>query len=444
MKSSKALLSYAGTLGLITLSQVALAQPAPAAAPDPAAAPAAAPAPAAIDAAPAPEPVNAAVEPQPAPAVLPPAPLPAVEPAPAELTPAEAAEPLPKKLAVAKKGWLQIGWLAQAWYAFDKGDNLAVDADSGQTVTSANYFRIRRAQLRLFGSIVPETVDFFVLADFAKTLRGSKLTNADGTSTGYYASGQDSTPLLDIYLTFKSEYADMTIGQWKSPISYEAGTSSSELILPERSYASRYFGDNYDLGFKVEKKFEYVKYSAQVLQGGTANTPDTNKQKELALRLEFYPIKGVFVGGAGLVSVGQRDSQTSTREVIEVDAGYNADGLLVRGEALWGTKGATDTKYAAERTDARGMSLSAAYTIANTLQPAVRIGYLDVDETIVPTNMPLVKKFNLKTDEVRSYEFGLNYMIEGKNAKIMAAYGYYDFGYIDPRHQVILAAQVSY
>jgi hypothetical protein len=216
------------------------------------------------------------------------------------------------------------------------------------------------------------------------------------------------------------------------------------LILPERSYAARYFGDNYDMGLKVEKKFEYVKYSAQVLQGGTANVRDNNKQKELALRLEFYPIKGVFVGGAGLASVGQRDSQKSTREVIEVDAGYDADGLLVRGEALWGSKGATDTKYAAERTDARGMSLSVAYTIAKTLQPALRIGYLDVDETIDPTKMPLLSKFDLKTDEVRSYEFGLNYLIEGKNAKVMAAYGYYDFGYIEPRHQVIVAAQVAY
>jgi len=90
------------------------------------------------------------------------------------------------------------------------------------------------------------------------------------------------------------------------------------------------------------------------------------------------------------------------------------------------------------------MSLSAAYTIAKKFQPAIRIGFLDVDETIDPDNMPLAKKFSLKDDEVRSYELGFNYFIAGKNAKLMASYGYFDFGTLDPRHQVMLAAQVAY
>jgi hypothetical protein len=446
MKTSKALLSYAGTLGLITMSQVAFAQTAPGAAPaaptTPAAAEPAAPASSTTSAASATDmSATSSLSEKPAPAVIPPSASPEVLPAPAESA-KEAEEPAPKKLAVAKKGWLQVGGLAQAWYVFDKGDNLRTDPESGKVMTGANYFRIRRAQLKLSGTIVPKVVEFLVLADFAKTLKDEKFVVAGEKQKGYVYSGQDTSPLLDFNITIKSDYADFTIGQWKSPISYEAGTSSAELILPERTYAARYFGDNYDMGFKIEKKFDYVKYSAQVLQGGTANVPDTNKQKELALRLEFYPIKGMFIGGAGLASVGQRDTQSTTREVIEVDAGYDNDGILVRGEMLWGSKGVD--KDNVQRTDARGMSLTAAYTIAKTIQPAVRIGFLDVDETIDTANMPLAKKFGLKTDEVRSYEFGLNYLIEGKNAKVMAAYGYYDFGYIDPRHQVTVAAQVAY
>lgn len=449
MKISRTLVSCVGTLGLVSLSQVAFAQPAPVA-PAPAAAPAAA-APAAMAPGEAAPPAAAEAPPtgtmgaltdvQPAPAVLPPEAPPAVEPAPVE-PPAEAAEPLPKKLATAKKGWLQIGGLAQAWYVYDKGDNLRTDPESGKMLTGANYFRIRRAQIKLSGTIVPDLVEFLVLADFAKTLKDDKFVVTGEKQKGYVYSGQDTSPLLDFNITVKSEYVDATIGQWKSPISYEGGTSSAELLIPDRAYSTRYFGDNYDLGFKLEKKFEYVKYSAQVLQGGTANVTDSNKQKELALRLEFYPIKGLFVGGAGLASVGQRDTQSTTREVVEVDAGYNNDGLLVRGEMLWSSKGVD--KDDVKRTDARGMSLSAAYTIAKVLQPAVRIAYLDVDETINPAKMPLAAKFGLKTDEVRSYEFGLGYMIEGKNAKIMASYGYFDFGDIDPRHQVILAGQVAY
>ncbi|MGC4064360.1 MAG: porin [Polyangiaceae bacterium] len=298
---------------------------------------------------------------------------------------------------------------------------------------------------------MPDTVEFLVLADFAKTLKGtsSQVTGADGTATklSYYGAGQDSSPLLDFNFTLKSEYVDFTMGQWKSPISYEAGTSSAELIFPERSHAARYFGDNYDLGVKLEKKLKYVKYSLQLLQGNTANTIDNNKQKELALRLEFYPIDGLFVGGAGLASVGQRDTQRSTREVVEVDAGYDKDGVLLRGEMLWGKKGPSNDNV--DRVSSRGMSVTAAYTIAKTIQPAFRFGLLDVDQELDPADLPLVAKFGFKTDTVRSYEFGLNYFIEGKNAKIMAAYGYLDFDSVpnvtfNPRHQVTLAAQFAY
>jgi hypothetical protein len=155
----------------------------------------------------------------------------------------------------------------------------------------------------------------------------------------------------------------------------------------------------------------------------------------------------VFIGGAGLASVGQRDTQKSTREVIEVDAGYDKDGILLRGEMLWGKKGLV--KDGVDRVSSRGMSVSAAYTIAKKFQPVFRFGLLDVDQTIDPKDPPLKTKFGILSDQVRSYEFGFNYLISGKNAKVMASYGYFDFDSIpgvtfNPRHQVILAGQVAY
>jgi hypothetical protein len=452
MKISRNLLSYAGVVGLVSLSQVALAQTA---APDAPAADTTTPSPSAPVAAETTAPAGdsaaaTATVDLAAKEAAAPTPVPLVEAAPTAPA-AEKAEVFPKKLAAAKKGFLQIGTLAQAWYIYERADALAVDGDSGKTISSTNTFRIRRAQLKLSGAIVPDTVEFLVLADFAKTLKPSStnVTGADGNPAklGYYGSGQDSSPLLDFNFTLKSEYVDFTMGQWKSPISYEGGTSSAELIFPERSHASRYFGDNYDLGARLEKKLKYVKYSFQVLQGHTANTADNNKQKDLALRLEFYPFEGFFVGGAGLASVGQRDTQRSTREIVEVDAGYDNNGILLRGEMLWGKKGASNDDV--ERVSSRGMSITGAYTIAKTIQPAFRFGMLDVDQTLNPAELPLVSKFNYKTDSVRSYEFGLNYFIEGKNAKLMAAYGYLDFDSVpdvvfNPRHQVTFAAQFAY
>lgn len=468
MKISRTLLSYAGTLGLVSITQAALGQTAPVAAPPPAAAapaPAAAAAPATATVAPAAavaDPVSppAALPPpslggdvmQPPPAMLPPPP-PPVDVAPVPPPSDEKAEPLPKKLAAAKEGWLKFGGLLQGWYSYEYGKELRKDPDMGKYVDNANYFRLRRAYFGFDGSVVPDTVDFKILVDFAKVLKGKSdtIANGDGTSTklSYYGSDQDSTMLLDFALTYRSAYADVTLGQWKSPIGYEgSGVSSSELAIVERPYSTRYFGDNFDIGVKAEKKFEYVKYSAQVLQGGQSSTVDSNKQKDLALRLEFYPIEGLYVGGAGVFSVGQRKTQSTTREVIEVDAGYDKDGVLVRGEMIWGKKGATDD---AERPTSRGMNLTAAYTIAKKFQPAFRVGVLDIDQTIDPAKpLPLESKFGLKTDQVRSYEVTFNYLLSGKNAKLSASYGYYDLDAIeglstgDARQQFILQGQVAY
>jgi hypothetical protein len=369
---------------------------------------------------------------------LPPPPLPVVEPAPAPppAAPVEekSAAVFPTKLAVGNTGWLQIGMLAQGWFVID---------DNTRASDTGIYFRVRRAQLKFSGDIVKDTFSYLVLLDGAKTLRF-------GTANNVLTSAPaDTSPLLDFMVTAKSAIADVSIGQWKSPISYEGVSSSAELLMPERAYTSRYFGDNYDLGIRADKKFEYVKYSLQLIQGGNANQQDQNRQKELALRLEFTPTKGVMVGGAGLLSVGQRANQTDgsikTRDIVEADVAIDMDGLLARGELLWGWQGATSDN-APKRIKSRGMMASLGYTIANKVQPVVRLSYLDVDQ---PTNgtgagQPLMGKFGIPSDEIRGYEFGVNYLIDGKFAKIQAAYGYFDLDNAPYRHQFILSGQAAF
>jgi hypothetical protein len=503
MKFTRKLLSVAGPLWLVTLNEAAVAQSAPkapaaqpaaaAAAPKTAAAPAAAPAPAvespaaSTTVAPTTAPsaivldANAALPP-PAPVAIPPAPPPPVERAPVP-PPRAAAEPpaetLPKKIAIANSGWLQIGLLVQGWFAIEDARALVrprVDDADKKTSTwdTTAYFRLRRAQLKIFGSIVPNAVDYLVILDGAKTLAASEVkTSLDGgaatTTTGYRNPG-DTSALLEYMITYKSPYADLSIGEWKTAISYEGTTSSAELLLPERSYTSRYFGDYYDMGAKIEKKFEYVKYAIHMTQGVTGNSPtnanvnpsvvgpavvgmpqpnqiDNNRQKDLTARLEFTPIKGIMVGGAGLMSVGQRANQQSTHDIVEADAQIDMEGFLARAEFIWGWQGKTGGGFT--RTKSQGMVGSIGYTIAKRIQPVARIGYLNVDATTIQgdrTTQPLTVKFGswYQTDEIRSYEFGVNYFIDGKYAKVQAAYAYLDFDDIPHRQQFILSGQASF
>jgi hypothetical protein len=391
---------------------------------------------------------NVNVAPSVAPVALPPPPMPVVEPAPAPppvvLEPA--AEKLPTKLKVGNSGFLQINGLLQGWFA--------VEDFTRESHNENVYFRIRRAQLKFSGDIVKDTFSYLVLIDGAKTLRFNAISS-QGTTTGY-SPPADTSALLDFMVTAKSSIADISIGQWKSPMSYEGTTSSAELLLPERSFTTRYFGDNYDLGVRADKKFEYVKYSLQLLQGGNANQPDQNRQKELALRLEFTPMKGIMVGGAGLTSVGQRTWQRhytaaqhglqgATRDIVEADVAVDMSDFIARGELLWGWAGQWGDG-APTRVKSRGMMAAFAYTIAKKVQPVVRVSYLDIDQTTDGTgpNQPLNGKFGIPSDEIRGYEFGVNYLIDGKFAKIQAAYGYYDLDNAPYRHQFILSGQASF
>lgn len=472
MKTTRKLSTYVGPFWLMLMSHTALAQTAPnaplapPAAGNPSTAPAAAPGaevqpnPAAPAVAQAPAtsaaPQGAANTPAaldsnaaqaPVPVAVPPAPTPAIEPAPVASPPAAPAEPatevMPKKIAIGNSGWLKIGGLAQGWFVVEDGTNIAANPAGGSFDTTA-YFRVRRAYFNMSGEVVKDRVGFRVELDAAKTFKYNAIT-ANGTTTGY-TPPSDTGILLDGYVTVKSDYADVSIGQWKSPISYEAISSSSEQLLPERAHTTRYFGDNFDAGVRVDKKFELFKYSLQLLQGAPGgNQIDKNRQKEVALRLEFTPMKGIMVGGAGLTSVGQRTTQDTTRDVVEADVAFEHSDFIARGELLWQWRGVT--KEGATRVKSRGMAATLAYTIAKKVQPVVRMSYLDVDQNLTNTaaaNQPLYAKFGLGTDEIRAYEFGINYLIDGKYAKIQASYSYFDMDTIPYRQQFILAGQAAF
>lgn len=393
---------------------VASAQPAPPAptAPEPAPPPA----PTAPEAAPPPPP--------PAP-IAPPSPVPEDQPAPAEAASDASPEPPPDRLAVGKNGFFQPGLLAQGWFQLDRSEG-----------ATSSTFRLRRAELSVEGEIIPDTVGYKVMIDPAKVREFREVTIPGPTGDVTIRQPTSAISVLqDFFITFESTWADVSIGQFKIPVSWEGYNSSSKLILPERSFVSDAYGDARDLGVRITKKFPRWGYSAGVFNGNGLNQLDNNNQKDVALRLELYPVKGMTIAGVTYDSIGDRD-QDGTKDRWEGDFRYERGPFLVQAE------------YIRARDVAGGSAITGhgaygafAYTLepkvlGGTIQPVVRIGFLDPDTSQdVPAD---------GDDELVQYDAGVNYYLRGNEMKLQASYQRAQFDDAAANNQVIVAAQVSY
>ena len=369
------------------------------------------------------------------------APPPAPLPAPAEVLPPALPElPLSAKLGISKDGFWQPGATLQFW-AF--GANQA-----GQT---SETLRIRRAELRVKGEIIPKTLGFNVMIDPARVLESNAgavpvtaATKGDPSPGTVAVTNQGTITILQDYmLTFMSEYADVTVGQFKIPVSYEGYNSASKLVFPERSVVSRRFGDQRDLGIKIDKKLgKQFYYQVAVFNGEGQNKLDTNKQKDLALRLEVYPIDGIMIGAVGYAGVVDRDKTgVPTKDRVEADFKLDISNVLLQAEYIHGWDGPTNVA----RTESAGVYAVVGYTIADKVQPLFRIGHFDSD---VRKDLPGAnverKSAAPFTDEMTSYEFGLNYFLRGNDAKLQASWSKFVFPQEKNRGEVILAAQAAF
>lgn len=400
------------TLPAFAQGDPAAPPPAPPAEPAP---PAAEPAPPAPVPAPVPEPEPAAAAPV-APAI---APEPVPPPKPAEPPPA-------KQMAVGKEGVFQPGALLQGW--------LFIPRQKG--VKAPSTFRLRRAEIRVKGEIVPKKVGYQLMIDPAKVLDPEKTTvpTADGTTS--VTVNQPSGPvsiMQDFFITFMSDYADVSMGQFKIPVSWEGYNGSSKLLFPERAAAARKWGDKRDIGVRVDKKLlgEKFYYSLGIFNGEGQNKADSNNQKDVGLRVEAYPIKEVMIGAVGYLGITERD-RTATKDRVEGDFRIEMANALFQAEYIraWDVP-ATGSP----RIQGHGFYAAAGYTLFDRLQPVARIGFLDPN---------VEESSTAKEDETWVYEGGLNYYVQKHEAKLQASYSVFDYEVAKTRHELIFAAQVSF
>lgn len=413
---------------LISLTLLGLVSSVAAAQPDPTAPTPAAAQPPATD-----PPVSPTAPISPAEAAQPPTPTPAPVEPPKPDKPADA--PGPTKLAVGKEGQgrIQPGILAQGWFLLDR--------NGGKTTTST--FRLRRAEISVKGEILPKKVAVQVMIDPAKVREATTttLTDSGGDTVAVSAPAASLSILQDFYITFLSPYADVSVGQFKIPVSWEGYNSSSKIIMPERALISSLFGDKRDLGVRIAKSWKKWGYSAGVFNGQGANNLDTNIQKDLALRLEAYPVEGLTIAGVTYNSVGIRH-RAGTKDRFEADVRYEHGPYLAQAEYIRASDVAKDN---VDAVSAHGFYAAFGYTIKNKdlggdLQPVVRVGYVDpdVDANVDPT-------MGKGDDERWHYDVGVNYYLRAHEMKLQASYQRVQFESKTPNiNEIILAAQVSY
>jgi hypothetical protein len=303
-------------------------------------------------------------------------------------------------------------------------------------------FRIRRIELKWAGEIVPHRVGYTLVIDPARLLESSTSTvavkNEDGQTIGTAEVSQPAgatSIIQDAVVTVLTDYADVSVGQFKIPVSYDAFSSVAKLLFPERSTVARRLGERRDLGIKAEKRSKYFGYVAAVVNGEGQNRLDSNDQKDVALRLEVYPVEGLALAGAGYTSVGQRNL-VNTKDRTEGDLRYEGGGLLVQAEYIRGRDRTSETT----RVTSQGFYGVVGYTFAQTVQPIVRIGYFDPD---VRSRSQTKAEF-ATLDEQREYSFGLTYFLQAHEAKFQLATSVFDYDQAPTQVTTILASQVSF
>jgi hypothetical protein len=304
----------------------------------------------------------------------------------------------------------------------------AADEDKDQTLT----FRLRRAELRVKGDIVPKTIGYQIMIDPARILEPEETEipvegGGGGSTTVLQPTDGRATILQDFFITFMTDYADVSIGQFKIPLSYEGYNSSSKILFPERALVSRALGDRRDLGLRIEKKLgDYFGYSAGLFNGNGQNRLDDDSSKDIALRVEGYPIEGVTIAGVGYATIGKRT--ISGRDRLELDAKYDAHDIYVLAEYIH----AWDTENRGPAVEGHGAYLAAAYTLFGHLQPMARLGFIEED-------------LDTDGDRVRHYEIGAAWLFQKTEAKVGLALGHFvPAPSLPTRTEGTLAAQVSF
>lgn len=314
---------------------------------------------------------------------------------------------------VSIKGYIQPQW---EWY------------QTGEDTDPTNTFSFNRARIAAIGNI-PYDVSYFLMVDFS-TFKGGP-------------------ELVDAFVTYsRFDFAKITFGQFKSPISLEQNTPCqglhtifrsrvvNELAGPQRDLGAMVFG-----GFMDNKINYYLAYMNDYQQ----NYADDNTGKSIKGRLTIAPWEFIQVGGSFSYGQTQNDSDVEEEKNIKTRFGGELQvkyaNFLLEGEYIWGddtgpytTGGGCDgtpIEFHTGGVTRSGFFAQAMYKFNFNLQPVVKFESYDPDMDIDSNSETIIT-------------YGVNYFLNDWT-RIQLNYRYKaEQLYEIPNDQIIVQVQVKF
>ncbi len=271
----------------------------------------------------------------------------------------------------------KVGILLQFWGLHDS------------TQYAKDNFRIRRAEIRLFGETTPD-LKYLITFDAAKELR-----------EGAISRNNDNSVLQDFFIEYKiSSDLKVSLGQFKAPNTVEGLAPLANLNFAERSIVSRTFGDTRERGVMLSYSKDWIKSSVMLSNGGNTNTSDTNSDKDINLRVDLNLSPNLSLGSFATYA----DGKTTTKYRNGLNAQYTFKKFIFASEGILGKTVNTKTKELVPDT---AYYVDFVYDNKKILSPALRYEHL-----------------NSNSIETDIYSFGLSYKLPEAKAKLQLNYSY--------------------
>jgi len=332
-----------------------------------------------------------------------------------------------------KEPVLTINGLVQAQAEFgDKGDS--------RFGTAADRFFLRRVRLGAAGRFL-EDFDFKVEGEFANSLTG-------GTTAA-------SAVLTDGFLNWnRFDWANVRIGQFKTPYGYEFLASDPKLFTPERSLGTDRLTLNRQIGVQVAGDVfdKRLSYAGGLFNGTGTNVSANDNDSFLYVgRVSGIPWQGRLLGQAARWSVGA-DGFTSVDNGVSVAGDFGLTGKTFSGQR----KGVgLDTQFSLGGLDLWAEYLSVQFNPNDTL-PARRFTsdawYLQAAYFILPKTVQGVVRYEtfdpnekLAANETDTWTVGVNWFLKGDDLKLQLDYLFTDpAASADEQGKLILRSQVIF
>ncbi|MPQ48424.1 hypothetical protein GCQ56_15575 [Marinifilum sp. N1E240] len=274
---------------------------------------------------------------------------------------------------------------------------------------NTSTFDFNRARIGVMGKI-PYDISYYVVLEASPDN-----TRHDGDAY-----------LLDAFVTYsRYDFAKISMGSFKSPISLELNTPCHKLHTINRSkVVNQLASPDRDRGFMVLGGADttLLQYSFAVTNGTGLFDKDDNKKKDYAARIVLNPHKNVKIGAS--YKYGESASATEGMPDDErtrwgADVQYKKGAFMLQGEYLYGedvgtytTGGGCGEELATHEGSVKrdGGFLMAMYKFNNNLQPVLKCEFFDSD-----------KDMGNNTEFCTTY--GLNYFLNDWT-KIQANYVY--------------------